>query len=58
MMGPDCKEWKDSCDSETGTLERMKCWQVVDGSTMSPDPELADPKWVLKLKFENDKYVI
>jgi hypothetical protein len=57
MMDPDGKEWKDVCESEMGTLERMKCWQVVDKSTMSPDAELIDPKWVLKLKFENDKYV-
>ena len=40
-----------------GTLERMKCWQVVDESTMSPDAELIDPEWVLKLKFENGNYV-
>jgi hypothetical protein len=57
MMVPDCKEWKDVCDSEMGTLERMKCWQVVDESTMPPDAELIGPKWVLKLKFENGKYV-
>jgi hypothetical protein len=29
MMASDCKEWKDACDSEMGTLERMKSWQVV-----------------------------
>jgi hypothetical protein len=35
----------------------MKCWKVVDESPIPPDAELIDPKWVLKLKFENDKYV-
>jgi len=40
-----------------GTLERMRSWKVVDESTIPPDAELIDPKWVLKLKFENDKYV-
>jgi hypothetical protein len=34
-----------------GTLERMKCWQVVNESTVSPDDELIDPKWVLKLSL-------
>ena len=57
MIVPDCKEWMDACDSEMGTLERMKCWEIVDESTMPPDAELIDPKWVLKLKFENGKYV-
>ena len=57
MIVPDCKEWKYTCDSEMGTLERMKGWEIVDESTMPPDSELIDPKWVLKLKFENGKYV-
>jgi hypothetical protein len=57
MIAPDCKEWMDACDSEMATLERMKCWEIVDESTMPPDSELIDPKWVLKLKFENGKYV-
>ena len=62
MMTPDqtLKEWKNACDSEMGTLERIKCWKVVDETTMSPDVELIDPKWVLKLKFvefENGKYI-
>jgi hypothetical protein len=62
MMTPDqtLKEWKNACDSEMGTLERIKCWKVVDESTMPPDAELIDPKWVLKLKFvefENGKYI-
>ena len=32
MMTPDqtLKEWKNACDSEMGTLERIKCWKVVD----------------------------
>ena len=50
---PDQIEWKDVCDSEMGTLERMKCLKVVDESTLPPDAELIDPKWVLKQKFEN-----
>ena len=49
MMVPDNKEWKDTYDSEMGTLERMKCSEIVDESTMTPDTELIDPKWVLKL---------
>jgi hypothetical protein len=44
MVAPDCKEWKDACDSEMGTLERMRCWEIVDESTMPPDAELIDPK--------------
>jgi hypothetical protein len=53
MMTPDqtLKEWKNACDSEMGTLERIKCWKVVDESTMPPDAELIDPKWVLKLSL-------
>jgi hypothetical protein len=46
-----------SCDSEMSTLERMNCWEIVDESTMPPDAELIESKWVLKLKFENGKYV-
>ena len=57
MMAPDCKEWKDAYDSEMSTLVRMKCWEEVDESTMPPDAELIDSKWVLNLKFENGKYV-
>jgi hypothetical protein len=40
MIVPDCKEWKYTCDLEMGTLERMKCWEIVDESTMPPDSEL------------------
>ena len=39
------------------TLKRMNCFEEVDESTMPSDAELIDAKWVLKLKFENDKYV-
>ena len=51
MMAPDNKEWKDACDSEMGTLERMKCWEIVDESTMSPDAELIDLSGFLNLSL-------
>ena len=57
MIAPDQIEWKDVCDSEMGTLERMKCWKVVDESTMPPAAELIDPKLFLKQMFENGKFI-
>jgi hypothetical protein len=40
MTTPDEIEWMAVCDSEMGTLERMKCWEVVDESMLPPDVEL------------------
>ena len=57
MIAPDHKEWKDTCELKMSTLERMKCWKVVDESTMPRDAELIYPKWVLEVKFENGKYI-
>ena len=42
---------------EMNTLNKMQCWDIVDASTMPEDAELIATKWVLKLKFENGKYI-
>ena len=50
-------QWKDACDAKIGALEapEMKCWVAGDESTMPPDAELTDSKWVLQLKYEHGK---
>ena len=60
MMSPDSHYWVDpggACDTEMNTLNKMKCWDIVDASTMPEDAELIATKWILKLKFENGKYI-
>jgi len=57
MKAPYSHYWKSACDTEMNTLNKMQCWDIVDASTMPEDAELIATKWVLKLKFENGKYI-
>jgi hypothetical protein len=57
MMAPDSHYGKSVCDTEMNTLNKIQCWDIVDDSTIPEDTALIATKWVLKLKFENDKYV-
>ncbi len=53
-MVPDSHYWVGpggACDTEMNTLNKMKCWDIVDASTMPEDAELIATKWILKLKF-------
>jgi hypothetical protein len=40
-----------------GTLERMKCWKVVDESTLPPDDELMIISGFLNRSLRMDKYI-
>ena len=54
---PDRLQWQQAIQKEYNTLaNKMKCWDIVDQSSLSPDSNIIGTKWVFKVKYKNGQY--
>ena len=54
---PDRLQWEQAIQKEYNTLaNKMKCWEIVDQSSLPPDSNIIGTKWVFKVKYKNGQY--
>ena len=54
---PDRLHWQQAIPKKYDTLaNKMKCWDIVDQSSLPPDSNIIRTKWVFKVKYKNGQY--